>query len=79
MSSYTCLSISKFQIIKLQDVIRYLKASVKKCLKKRREKSILEKELGRETDRGENERKREGGERGMGDDREIERERCGGG
>lgn len=63
MSSYTCLSISKFQIIKLQDVMRCLKASVKKCLKKRREKHFGKR--AREGDRQgrENERKREGGER----------------
>lgn len=46
--------------------------------KKRREESILEKLEKGDRQGRENERKREG-VRGMGDDREIERERCGGG
>lgn len=68
------------KIIKLQDIIQCLKASVKKVPKEKgREKHFGKR--AREGDRQgkENERKREGGKRGMGDDREIERERCGGG
>lgn len=74
------MSISKFQIIKRQDIIQCLKASVKKVPKEKEKEKRFGKRA-REGDRQgrENERKREGGERGMGDDREIERERCGGG